>query len=64
MPSSGFGGEVRGTPLSTGKAEPGGTGKNHPHYAPVFLPVALPVRAFHGGASDIRMTPCHNGKDL
>ena len=63
MPSSGFGG-VRGTPFSTVKAEPGGTGKNHPRFAPVFLPVALPVRAFHGGASDIRMTPCHNGKDL
>ncbi len=64
MPSYGFGGEVRGTPVSTVKAEPDGTGKNHPRRAPVFFPVALPVEASHGEASEIRMTPCHTGKDL
>lgn len=64
MPSYGFGGEVRGTPVSTVKAGPCGTGKNHPRHAPVFLPVALPVEAGHGGASEIRMTPCHTGKGL
>ncbi|MCR1844499.1 hypothetical protein [Phocaeicola sartorii] len=59
MPSLGFGGEVRGTPVSSVKAGPRGTGKNHPRCAPVFLPVALPVEARHGGASESRMTPCH-----
>ncbi len=58
MPSFGFGGEVRGLPFSTVKAGPCGTGKNHPRCAPVFLPVALPVEARHGVASEIRMTPC------
>ncbi len=58
MPSFGFGGEVRGLPFSTVKAGPCGTGKNHPRCAPVFLPVALPVEARHGGATEIRMTPC------
>ncbi len=62
MPSFGFGGEVRGSPVSTVKAGPCGTGKNHPRCAPVFLPVALPAEACHGGASEIRMTPCHPGK--
>lgn len=62
MPSFGFGGEVRGSPVSTVKAGPCGTSKNHPRCASVFLPVALPAEACHGGASEIRMTPCHPGK--
>ena len=62
MPSFGFGGEVRGSPVSTVKAGPCGTGKNHPRFAPVFLPVALPVEARHGAASEIRKTRCHPGK--
>lgn len=57
-PSFRFGGEFRAAPISTGKAGPYGTGKNHPRSAPVFLPVALPVKARHGEASEIRMTPC------
>lgn len=64
MPSFGFVGEVRGSPFSTVKAGPCGTGKNHPRCATVFLPVALSVEARHGVASEIRMTTCHPDKYL
>jgi len=54
-----FRGKVRDPPFSTGKAGACGTGKNHPRYAPVFSPAALPAEAGHGNAPVNGMTPCH-----
>lgn len=57
-------GKISRVPCGLSKAGPCGFWKNHPRCAPVFLPVALSVEARHGGASEIRMTPCHPGKYL